>query len=282
MVARVAEALNVTQPAISKQINELEKLVGAQIVKRERNRLFLTPIGIRLAEHARQVLNQIDRAAFDIEAMSSGTSGSIAIGSVSSVSPIILPAPIALLKRSAPEANISVIEGHFVSLFPLLESGAIDLLMARIWQPQELPGIEQMVLMQEPIDVVARRDHPLVRCAKDDWAEAVTWPWILSQANSIARQAVDALFADYGLAPPTNTIASLSLTLNLEIMKQIPALGFFPRSLAQTHASRGDIAVLPLETKGLLSEARCFWRQSPSATNSTFDLFMKCLQQTRP
>jgi hypothetical protein len=64
-------------------------------------------------------------------------------------------------------------------------------------------------------------------------------------------------------------------------MKQIPALGFFPRSLAQTHASRGDISALPLETKDLLSEARCFWRHEPSTANSTFKLFMKCLEQTR-
>ena len=72
LVARVADELNVTQPAISKQIAELERIVGTPIVTRDRNRLHLTAIGLRLAEHAHQVLNQIDRAAFDIEAMSSG------------------------------------------------------------------------------------------------------------------------------------------------------------------------------------------------------------------
>ena len=74
LLARVAEELNITQPAVSKQIAELEKIVGVPIVTRDRNRLFLTPIGHRLVVHAKQALNQLDRAAFDLEAMASGIS----------------------------------------------------------------------------------------------------------------------------------------------------------------------------------------------------------------
>ena len=62
LIARVSEALGVTQPAVSKQIAELEKIVGVPVVTRDRNRLYLTPIGIRLADHARQALGQLDRA----------------------------------------------------------------------------------------------------------------------------------------------------------------------------------------------------------------------------
>ncbi|WP_245780952.1 helix-turn-helix domain-containing protein [Litoreibacter janthinus] len=51
LVARVSEALGVTQPSVSKQIAELEKIVGEPVVTRDRNRLYLTPIGTRLAEH---------------------------------------------------------------------------------------------------------------------------------------------------------------------------------------------------------------------------------------
>lgn len=155
LVARVADALNVMLPASSKQITELERIVGAPIVTRDRNRLHLTAIGLRLAENAHKVLNQIDRAAFDIEAMSSGASGAVTVGVVASVAPIILPDAISLLKRSAPETSVAIVEGHFVSLYPQIETGVMDLLIARVWQPQELPGIEQRVLFSEPVVVVA-------------------------------------------------------------------------------------------------------------------------------
>lgn len=279
LVARVADSLNVTQPAVSKQIGELEGIVGAPIVTRERNRLHLTAIGRRLAEHARQVLNQIDRAAFDIEAMSSGVSGAVTIGVVASVAPIVLPEALSLLKRSAPETSVSIIEGHFVSLYPQVESGGMDLLIARVWQPQELSGVEQRLLFSEPIVVVAGRAHPLAEHIVVDWTQTTEWPWILPQANSVARRAVDALFAENGLVTPSNTISSLSLALNLEIMRNMPAIGLFPESIAKVHVARGDIAVLPLDTRGLLSEARCFWRRDQARTNKTLALSLKCLEQ---
>lgn len=280
LVARVSEALNVTQPAISKQITELEKIVGVPVVTRDRNRLYLTPIGNRLADHAKQVLSQIDRASFDIDAMASGVTGSVSIGAVSSVAPTLLPKTIELIKRGTPHASVSVTEGHFVELLPLLENGTLDLLIARIWQPQELSGIDQMTLFSEPVVVVAGREHPLTIQENLSWSDTFQFPWIFPQASSVARRAVEALFAENGLAPPSNTIASVSLALNLELFRAIPALGFMPQRLAQAYSIRGDISVLPLDTRGMLSEAHCFWRADNLAQNGTPSLFLKCLQQT--
>ena len=280
LVARVSEALNVSQPAVSKQIADLERIVGAPIVTRDRNRLFLTPIGHRLADHAKQALNQLDRAAFDIEAMASGVSGSVAVGVVSSVAPTLLPGAISLFKSGTPQASISIKEGHFVELLPELETGALDVLIARIWQPRELPGIEQLSLFAEPVVVVAGRNHRLATRADLEWSDLIDFPWILPQANSVARRAIDALFAENGLTPPANTIASLSLTLNLALLDSIPALGLLPQRLAQTHAARGDIVSLPLDTRGLLSEARCFWRSDQVDANPTLSFFLKCLEKT--
>lgn len=280
LVARVSEALGVTQPAVSKQIAELEKIVGVPVVTRDRNRLYLTPIGTRLADHARQALGQLDRAAFDIEAMTSGVSGSVSVGVVSSVAPTLLPSTIALFKRSTPQANVSVSEGHFVELLPQLQAGALDLVIARIWQPQELAGIDQMALFSEPVVVVAGRNHPLAQGGHVEWADVASYPWILPQPNSVARQAVDALFAANGLSPPSNTIASLSLALNLELLRAMLALGFLPQRLAQAQAARGDTVILPLDTRDLLSEARCFWRKDQVSQNAALSLFLKCLRQT--
>lgn len=280
LIARVSEALGVTQPAVSKQIAELERIVGVPVVTRDRNRLYLTPIGVRLADHARLALGQLDRAAFDIEAMTSGVSGSVSVGVVSSVAPNLMSGTIELFKRSTPQANVSVSEGHFVELLPQLEAGALDLVIARIWQPQELAGIDQMALFSEPIVVVAGHNHPLSQGGDVTWTDVTTYPWILPQPGSVARQAVDALFAANGLSPPNNTIASLSIALNLELLRAMPALGLLPQRLAQAQAARGETVILPLDTRDLLSEARCFWRKDQVSQNATLALFLKCLRQT--
>lgn len=280
LVARVAEVLNVTQPAVSKQIAELEKIVGVPVVTRDRNRLYLTAIGSRLADHAKQTLAQLERAAFDVEAMASGVTGSVSIGVVSTVAPTLLPGAIALFKRSAPDAEVSVLEGHYVELFPKLEAGALDLLVARVWHPQELQGIEQEVLFSEPLVVVAGRNHKFAQSTDLSWADVAGAPWIFPPANSIARLAVDNLFATHGVAPPSNIIASLSITLNLELLQVMPAFALMPQRLAQAKAARGDIVIMPLETDGFLSEARCFWRRDQFAQNATAALFLKCMRQS--
>lgn len=279
LVARVSESLNVTQPAVSKQITELERIVGVPVVTRDKNRLHLTPIGIRLADHAKRVLNQLDRAAFDIDAMASGISGAVSIGAVSSVAPTLLPGTIALFKNNTPSASVSVTEGHFVALFPELEAGSLDLLIARIWQPQELPGIMQKTLYSEPLVVVAGRNNSLARKPDLLWSDVVAYPWIMPPVNSVARRAVDALFTENALTPPGNTISSLSLTLNLAILNAMPALGLLPQSLAQAYASRGEVVTLSLDTRGFLSETRCFWRADQAVANSALALFLKCLEQ---
>ncbi len=114
LATRVAEALNVTQPAMPKQIAELEKIVSVPVMTCDRNRLYLTPVGSRLADHAKQAPDQLDRTAFEIEAMVSGVSGSVSIGVVPSVAPTLLPGAVSLFKRSAPQANVLVQEGHYV------------------------------------------------------------------------------------------------------------------------------------------------------------------------
>ncbi len=143
---------------------------------------------------------------------------------------------------------------------PQIEVGGLDLLIARIWHPWETPGIGQIFLFSKPVVVVAARNHPLAQSKALAWSNVANLRWIPPQANSVARQAVDALFAANGLTPPTNTIASLSLALNLELLRQMTTLGLMPQWLAQAQPARGELSILPLDTLGLPSKARCFRR----------------------
>lgn len=80
LVSRVAEAMHISQPAVSKQIAELDQIVGSPDVRRDRNRLYLTEIGVQLAAHARLVLARIAPAALDVDAIARGIPGAISVG----------------------------------------------------------------------------------------------------------------------------------------------------------------------------------------------------------
>lgn len=278
LVARVAEAMSVTQPAVSKQIAELEQILGSPVAVRERNRLHLTSVGVQLAKHARLVLAQLERAALDIDAIAAGVSGAVSVGIVGSVAPTLMPRVVALMSDVAPNVNMSIIEGHFLSMLPLLNESSLDFVIARSWQPQEYPGVVQRRLYEEDLLVVAGPAHPLARARSATWTEAMKWPWVLPHERSIARQGVASLFAQHGLSAPDRIISSVSLSLNLELMKQLQALTFFPEGLAKVHARRGDLVILPLSTGDLLSEVRCYWRADRQESKSA-GLFLHCLAQ---
>lgn len=280
LVSKVADALNVTQPAVSKQLTEIERSLDIPIVVRERNRLFFTPAGERLAQHAKTVLEQLKRAELEFDAMRFGMSGNVQIGTASSLASVYLPRAIATLKANAPNTAISVVEGHFRELLPKLSSGAIDIAIVRSWQVQEIPEVTQRALMAEPIVVVVHPSHPLADRDHLNWDEAVDWPWVLPEAGSIARQEIDAFFARQGAQVPRNTVASLSMQLNLALLKEMPTLMLFPETLARVHAARGELVSLPLRLDGLLSETRCFWRSGDEQTNMSLALLLRCLEQT--
>ncbi|MGR2737016.1 LysR family transcriptional regulator [Billgrantia sp. Q4P2] len=276
-VSRVAQELNVTQPAISKQIGEIERALKTPIVQRQGNRIVLTPIGERLATHAREVVQQIERAEFDVDALHRGLGGRVVVGVVTSIAPTLLPEAIRLLKITAPPAIVSVVEGHFNQLLPMLESGGLDLLIARVWEPVFREGIEQATLLREPILLVAGVQHPLAGRQDIDWKDAVAWPWISPAAGSLARQGIDAFLARSGLAFPPGHVESTSLPLNIELMRISPFISLMPQWLARHHAGKGDLTILPLQMEGVLSEARCYWKRESS--NATSNLFRECLEQ---
>lgn len=276
-VSHVAKAMNVTQPAISKQIGEIERSLNSPIIQRQGNRVVFTPIGERLAAHATEIVKLIERAEFDVDAVHRGLGGHVVVGVVASLAPTLLPEAIKRLKVIAPSAVVSITEGHFNQLLPLLENGNLDILIARAWEPFFREGISKTSILKEPILVVAGSQHPLAVRATIEWKDVVAWPWISPAEGSLARQAVDTCLAKAGLAFPSSYIESTSLLLNFELMRIAPFISLMPEWLARHHAGKGDLSILPLQFDEILSEAYCYWRSNSS--NATSKLFQECLEQ---
>lgn len=116
-----------------------------------------------------------------------------------------------------------------------------------------------MALFSEPV-VVAGRDRLLGQNEDVKWADVTGAYWILPHPNAVARQAVDALSAATGPAPPGNRIASLSLALDIEHFRAMAASGLWQHRLAQAQTARGDPVTLPVDARDLRSDARCILR----------------------
>lgn len=276
-ITKVARAFNVSQPAISKQIAELERELGTPIIHRQGNAVAFTPAGTVLVRHAKDVLNRIQRTEFDIEALRKGLGGKVRIGVASSLMPTVVPEAIRLMIQAAPSSVVSVSEGHFGQMLPMLYAGDLDMLVVRIWKPFTVEGVEQLTLGREPLVVVAGPDHPLARQTEIGWEAALEWPWLKAAAGSLASEGMDEFLAEKGLQPMRGHVEAASIVLSLGMMRLTPCLALFPERLARHHSSRGELSILPLSTSGYLSESKCFWLSSE--TDETATLFRQCLAQ---
>lgn len=279
-VRKVAEAFNVTQSAVSKQLGEIEEGLGEPIVRRQGNQLVFTSVGAKLAARARDIVGQLDHLRLEMGALSAGLSGRIRIGSVTTVNSSLLPKAICCLRRHARQIDIALEENTADRLLEHLRDGTLDVAVCRMWQPVAMPGISQAVLMNEAIVVVANVNHPLASRRDLSWSEAMAYPWIVPGRGTPAGQAVEALIAQHGEHLPTGRVESISLILNLALHELEPFIGLLPKEYALKLAEQGSIAILPLNTENLLSETRMFWRSDDQeqATSLILDSLKEAAQ----
>lgn len=123
--SRAAEAMHVTQPALSQQIKELEGQLGTQLVERQPRRVVLTPAGHDLLRHADRVLAEMQ--ALEVSARwRQGLAGRLAIGVIPTVAPYLLPVALPLLRAQNVTLDLGVRESQTDTLLEALASGKLD------------------------------------------------------------------------------------------------------------------------------------------------------------
>lgn len=160
--AAAAEELGYTQSAVSQQIAELERRVGARVVIRRPVRA--TEAGRVLLDTEAAISMSMSRAATELGALAEGTVGEVRLGAFISAAASIVPPALARLRASCPAVHIALRELEQRQTHALLFRGEIDLAITFDYEHAPVPvpaGLRQEHLMDDPIMVVLPVDHPL-------------------------------------------------------------------------------------------------------------------------
>lgn len=177
--AAAAGELGYTQSAVSQQIAELERRVGARVVARRPVRA--TAAGAVLLRTEAAISTSMSRAATELAALDEGAAGEVRLGAFISAAASIVPPALAELRRSHPGVHITLRELEQEESYALLIKGEIDLAITFDYQhaPDAVPeGITRRRLADDPIMVVLPLDHPLSQSASIDPDEVPTEAWI--------------------------------------------------------------------------------------------------------
>lgn len=163
-----AEQLNLTQPAISKTVKELEDILGVAVMVRSRSGVSLTPEGevfLQFAEQSTAALRQ------GLRSLSPGAkaAGQLKVGALPSVASALMPRAAVSFAEANPDTHLEVHEGLHRELTARLRSGGLDLVVGRLGTPDAMVGLGFQQLYTEEVVIVANPQSPAIHVR--DFAE---------------------------------------------------------------------------------------------------------------
>lgn len=195
-VTRAANALYVTQPALTARLNALEKSLGAQLLVRRRRGVRLTEAGRAFLPYAERALQAVSEGRQVLAELARGVAGHIAIGASPAVSTYALPAILKRFAETHPEVRVAVRTGHSEEVVEMVKRDEVTLGLSRAVRDSELDSFDlyedELVLVVHPSHHFGRDAH-LIDLADEHF--------VLFDKLSSYHELTSALFREAGITP---------------------------------------------------------------------------------
>jgi DNA-binding transcriptional LysR family regulator len=273
-MGKAAGRFNMTQPAVSKVIAELEQTLGVQLLDRSRRGVEPTPHGLALTKRGVAIFDELRQGIQDLDFLSDPTAGEIRVACTEPIAAAIVSPVIDRLLQQYPRMTFHVVAGDGALLRKELAERTVELVISRLTLTGPIgEELSVEILFHDPLVVAAGAKHPLTRRRSGiELVELMNEPWVLLPFNSAFGSLVAERFRACGLEPPRLAVTSASINLRNELMatghfltvlpgfslrlpRKHPFLRALPVELPDT---RMPIAVITLKNRALSPIARLF------------------------
>ena len=259
-ILRASQRLNLTQPAVTKSLQDVEALLGVQLFVRSSRGLTPTHYGEAFVRHAKIVLAQLRHSAEELQNLREGFGGHVTVGTLLAASAELLPRAIIALKDERPNVAITVFDGTYDVLIPRLRMGDLDLVLGRIPEGIQADDLVYEAFYAEKTDLVCRREHPLARRRRLVLADLLSEPWLLPVPESHLRRQLERIFAEQKLPFPKNIVESVSALTNRALIDGSDIIGVLPHHVARADIEKARFVRLPVELRGTESQVGAMMR----------------------
>jgi len=244
--SRAAEHMNVTQPAVSMQIQQLETELGLPLLVRQGKKISLSPAGEEMLRQSQRILNQVQIAGEAVAAFhaSHGTGGGYLHLGVVPTAHYFAPRLLMAFAKQWPGIQFKLTVDRRDAILKMLQEHQLDLAIGG-YPPSEA-DLEAETFAQHPHCVVASSAHPLAERRKVVWDDLQAEPFIFREPHSATRQFFEHLLEAQSL----QVRVSLELSGNETIKQAVMAgmgISFLSAHTFQIELEAGRLAVLNLE-----------------------------------
>ncbi|HHL1959924.1 TPA: LysR substrate-binding domain-containing protein [Klebsiella pneumoniae] len=247
-LGRAAETLNLSQPALSKTLNELEQLTGTRLFERGRLGAQLTLVGEQFLTHAVKVLDALNSAGQALNRKEGLNNDIVRIGALPTAALGILPTVIGQFHKQQKDITLQVATMNNTMLLAGLKSGEIDIGIGRMSDPELMSGLHYELLFLESLKLVVRPGHPLLQ-ETVTLSRVMEWPVVVSPKGTVPRQNAEALLQSQGCKMPAGCIETLSASLSRQLTVDFDYVWFVPSGAVKDDLRRGVLTALPIATQ---------------------------------
>jgi DNA-binding transcriptional LysR family regulator len=229
---KAAGALNLSQPAISRAVLELEQVFGVPLLQRSRRGVEPTEFGLALMRRAGAMMDELESTVGELAGLADPGHGTVRMGGGETIQAGLFTALIERLLVRYPRMRI---EAESAQAGPLIEhllpSRLIDFAVVRPLRLPLPPDLDAIALLRERMVVGVGHAHPLARRRKLDLEELAQQHWILSGNESMPESPLLRALAAQGLPAPGRVLVSGSLQTRLSLLPTGRFVTLFPHTI---------------------------------------------------
>ena len=235
-IHRAAQVLNISQPAASKLLKELEDALGVPLFERLPRGMRATWYGEAMLRHARRALASLAQARDEVEALKSGRFGQVSVGAIT------WPRTDAAARGGgagqAAARQPARAAGHRDQrvLLERLAQGRLDIVVGRLFERHDKTDVRYEELVEEPASAVARPGHPLLAAPRLTLRDLAGAGWIVPPSGSVLRHRFDLMFQEEGLQAPTDLIETTALLFLTRMLQHSDMLAVLATDVARYYA----------------------------------------------
>jgi LysR family pca operon transcriptional activator len=249
-VQRAANSLSITQPAVSKTLGELEGILGVRLFDRGRTGAVPTREGQLFAPRARACVLALREGVDELLRHGTEVPDTVSIAVLPTVASVLLPGALAAFRQQWPTASVQVFTGSNPQLLEQLKAAEVDLVVGRLSEPSGMAGMSFEHLYREPLAVVVRAGHVLLREGHVTAALLAHYPVVVPVAGTLIRQSAESVLTAFGARQSTSLIETLSVSLGRSLALQNEAVWFVPSSVVEHDLASGQLAMLAMPFAG--------------------------------
>lgn len=243
---KAAASLGVGQPALTRSLRELEEIAGCLLFERHARGVRPTEAGIVLIRLARRVLAEMHRAEEELDALGATGGGTLALGVLPVAAAGVLPGVLIRLRAEHPGVTVRLQQGRTEELLPLLAAREIDMVLGRLYPPAIPDSFVREALWEEPISILVRSGHPLLRGRQKVTPESLArHDVVLPTVSQRVGQEIEQVLALLGLRAAA-PLRSSSYGFIREMLLATDHIAVMPRLMMVGDLLRGTLAVVPL------------------------------------